>query len=50
METKALKGIGNAGKALGKFIGSVPFLAREPVDEWLQESGDKLLKGNCVRR
>jgi len=46
VETKVLEGIGNAGKALGKFIGSVPFLAQGPVDEWLQESGDKLLKGN----
>ena len=46
VETKVLAGIGNAGKALGKFIGSVPFLAQGPVDEWLQDNGEALLKGN----
>ena len=46
VETKVMAGIGNAGKALGKFIGSVPILAQGPVDEWLQESGEKLLKDN----
>ena len=46
VETKVLAGIGNAGKALGKFIGSVPFLAQGPVDEWLQDNGDALLKCN----
>ncbi len=46
VETKVLTGIGNAGKALGKFIGSVPFLAQGPVDEWLQDNGEALLKGN----
>ena len=46
VETKVLDGIGNAGKTLGKFIGAVPFLAQGPVDEWLQDNGEKLLKGN----
>lgn len=46
VETKVLAGIGNAGKALGKFIGSVPFLAQGSVDEWLQDNGEALLKGN----
>ena len=46
VETKVLAGIGNAGKALGKFIGSVPFLAQGPVDEWLQDNSEALLKGN----
>ena len=46
LETKVLAGIGNAGKALGRFIGSVPILAQGPVDEWLHDTGDKLLKGN----
>ena len=46
VETKVLAGIGNAGKALGKFIGSVSFLAQGPVDEWLQDNGEALLKGN----
>lgn len=46
VETKVLEGIGNASKALGKLIASAPVLAQGPVDEWLQDSGDKLLKGN----
>ncbi|MBR1710694.1 MAG: hypothetical protein IJ719_18030 [Clostridia bacterium] len=46
VETKVMAGIGNAGKALGKFIGSVPFLAQGPVDEWLQDNSEALLKGN----
>ena len=46
VETKVLGGIGSAEKTLGKFIGSVPLLAQGPVDEWLQEKGKKLLKGN----
>lgn len=46
VETKVLAGIGNAGKALGKFISSVPVLAQGPVDEWLQDSGEKLLQSN----
>lgn len=46
VETKILAGIGNAGKALGKCIGSVPFLAQGTVDEWLQDNGEILLKSN----
>lgn len=46
VETKVLAGIGNASKALGKLIASAPVLAKGPVDEWLQDSGDKLLQGN----
>ncbi len=46
VETKVMAGIGNAGKVLGEFIGSVPFLAQGPVDEWLQDNGEALLKGN----
>lgn len=46
VETKVLEGIGNAGKAIGKFVGSVPILAKGPVDEWLSERGDRLLKSN----
>ena len=49
VEAKVLAGIGNAGKALGKFIGSVPFLAQGPVDEWLQDSGELLLQGNDAK-
>lgn len=46
VETKVLAGIGNAGKTLGKLIGSVPILAQGPVDEWLHDTGDQLLKSN----
>ena len=46
VETKILEGIGNASKALGKLIASAPVLAKGPVDEWLQNSGEKLLVGN----
>ena len=46
VETKVLEGIGNAGKTIGKLIGTIPFLAQGPVDDWLQESGERLLKGN----
>lgn len=46
VETKVLDGIGNASKALGKLIASAPVLAKGPVDNWLQDGGDKLLHGN----
>lgn len=43
VETRLMTGIGNAGKALGKFIESVPILSQGPVDEWLQENCDRLM-------
>lgn len=46
VEKQVLGGIGNASKALGKLIASSPVLSKGPVDEWLQDSGDKLLQGN----
>ena len=46
VETKVVSGIGNASKALGKLIASTPVLKKGPIDEWLQDSGDKLIKGN----
>ncbi len=39
-----LKGIGNAGKAAGKFIGSIPVVKEGPVDEFLQDGGKSLTK------
>lgn len=42
IDTNAVKGIGNAGKAIGKFIGSVPVINKGPVDEFLQDKGEKL--------
>lgn len=44
VETNVLKGIGTAGKAVGKFIGSIPFVKEGPVDELLQDGGDNLRK------
>ena len=46
IETQVVSGLGNASKALGKFIASNPVLSKGPVDEWLQDSGNKLIKGN----
>lgn len=46
VETKVLAGVGNASKIVGKLIASAPILSQGPVDEWLQESGEKLLKSN----
>lgn len=46
LETKVVSGIGNASKALGKLIASAPVLSNGPVDEWLEDSGKKLLQGN----
>ena len=42
IDTKLLKGLGTAGQAVGKFIGSVPGTRRGPIDELLQESGARL--------
>ncbi len=46
VETQVMAGLGNASKALGKLIASAPFLSQGPVDEWLQDGGDKMMKGN----
>ena len=42
VDTKFLKGLGTAGQAVGKFIGSVPGVRRGTVDEFLQEHGAQL--------
>lgn len=42
IDTKLLKGLGTAGQAVGKFIGSVPGARRGPIDELLQESCARL--------
>ncbi len=44
IEANILKGIGNAGKAIGGLIGSIPLVKEGPVDEWLQDGGDVLKK------
>ncbi|MDO4649220.1 MAG: hypothetical protein Q4B26_11275 [Eubacteriales bacterium] len=42
VDTNVLKGVGAAGKAVGKFIGSIPLIKEGPVDELLQDTGAKL--------
>lgn len=44
VEAKVLKGIGTTGKAVGKFIGSIPLVKEGPVDEFLQDGGANLKK------
>lgn len=47
IETNIANSLGTAGKAAGKFIGSIPFAKEGPVDEFLQEGGEQL-KGHVV--
>lgn len=44
LEANVLKRCGMAGKAVGKFIGSVPLIKKGSVDEFLQSSGERLRK------
>lgn len=44
LEANVLKGIGTAGKAVGRFIGSIPLIKEGPVDEFLQDNGAHLKK------
>lgn len=44
LEANALKGVGTVGKAVGKFIGSIPLIKEGPVDEFLQDSGAHVKK------
>ena len=46
LETQIVAGLGNASKALGKLISSAPLVSKGRVDEWLQASGEQLLKSN----
>ena len=43
-DKNVVKGIGAAGKALGKAIGYIPVIKNGPVDEFLQDKGAKLQK------
>lgn len=47
LEANLLKGIGNAINAVGKLIGSIPKIKDGQVDEFLQDSGERL-KNNAV--
>lgn len=44
LEANVLKGVGTAGKAVGKFIGSIPLIKEGTVDEFLQDSGAHIKK------
>lgn len=45
VEMKVQDAIGQAGKFLGNLIGSSKLLSQGPVDEWLKNGGNQLLKG-----
>lgn len=47
LEANVVKGLGTASKAVGKFIGSIPFVKEGPVDEFLQDKGAHL-KSNAI--
>ena len=51
-EANVLKGLGSAGKAVGKFIGSIPLVKEGPVDEFLQEKGfvDMIVERKKMRK
>lgn len=42
IEANVVKGLGNAGKAVGRFISNIPLVKEGPVDEFLQEKGTNL--------
>jgi hypothetical protein len=42
LEANVLKGVGTAGKAVGKFIGSIPLIKEGQVDEFLRDGGAHL--------
>lgn len=45
VEMKVQDAIGQTGKFLGNLIASSPLLSKGPVDEWLKNGGEQLLKG-----
>lgn len=42
IDTNVLKGLGSAGKAVGKLIGGIPVVKNGPIDEFFQNSGAHL--------
>ena len=46
---KVQDAVGQAGKFLGNLIGLSPLLNKGPVDEWLKDGGEQLLKGKEER-
>ena len=49
VEMKVQDAIGQTGKFLGSLIASSPLLSKGPVDEWLKNGGEQLLKGKDER-
>jgi hypothetical protein len=47
LESNVIKGLGTAGKAVGKFIGNIPLAKEGVVDEFLQDKG-AYLKSNAI--
>ena len=45
VQMKVQDAVGQAGKFLGNLIGSSPLLKKGPVDDWLKDGGEQLLKG-----
>ncbi|MFC2550692.1 MAG: DNA helicase UvrB, partial [Streptococcus sanguinis] len=44
IESNVLKGVGEASKAIGGFLGNIPFIKDGPADEFLQDGGEELNK------
>ena len=42
VEANVVKGVGTAGKAVGKLIGSIPLVKEGSADEFLQDKGSHL--------
>lgn len=42
IETNLIRGVGTAGKAVGKLIGNIPLIKDGSVDEFLQDKGNNL--------
>ncbi len=49
IESNVIRGAGFASKAVGKFIGSIPVVKKGPVDEYLQNTGEKLFRNAADR-
>jgi hypothetical protein len=48
LEANVIKGLGAAGKAVGKFIGKIPLVKEGPVDDFLQDKGEQVIS-NATR-
>lgn len=42
IQNNVMKGVGTASKAVGKFIGNIPLVKEGNVDEFLQDTGEKI--------